>query len=386
MNKIYKNIFVFAICFVSIMGTAMTVTIEDSKNNQKEIKVFSKDNLTYEEQNRCTAPGLEKIGDITKNRYIIINGVANPLYCTFTDKEQALKNIKEEVANLLEILAKKYNLETLNDANWRKYEDALFEYLNVSTEGFESNEEFIKLRAFFDIYEGYELNDKILDYIKKEANLDSTRKYATVNYHHAFNLGIILPYFSPLAQEVNEIALSQTRQSVGMNVDAAANYAATWATGRNKPTYYSFSSDCANFTSQILEASGVSQVVYTSVHSGWWHKRTLLGGAIWTHSHSNSWTVADTFSRYMGVGYSTKNHYNFSANIRRGDFIAADWTSNGSWDHVGFVGNRNSTTITVNGQTYYNYIVAQHSKDYINFSSNTDWPTNDGRTWARVRR
>lgn len=88
----------------------------------------------------------------------------------------------------------------------------------------------------------------------------------------------------------------------------------------------------------------------------------------------------------MGVGYSTKNHYNFSANIRRGDFIAIDWTSNGSWDHVGFVGKRNTTTSTIDGLTYYNYIVAQHSKDYINYASNTDWPTSDGRTWGRVRR
>ena len=51
------------------------------------------------------------------------------------------------------------------------------------------------------------------------------------------------------------------------------SYASAHATSPNTPDYYYFShGDCINFVSQILEASGVSQDVYDSVYSGWWHK------------------------------------------------------------------------------------------------------------------
>ena len=143
--------------------------------------------------------------------------------------------------------------------------------------------------------------------------------------------------------------------------------------------------DCTNFTSQILENAGVSQEVYSSVYSGWWHKVT----SHWygdTHTHSQSWTMADVFARYMGIGYTTTGNVNFSTDIQTGDFIAADFDSDGDWDHMGFVTDRKS----YKNNHYYNYKVAQHTPDYLAWTSSSDngWDLagSDGGTYARVRR
>lgn len=87
----------------------------------------------------------------------------------------------------------------------------------------------------------------------------------------------------------------------------------------------------------------------------------------------------------MGVTNKTKKNTKFSSNIKKGDFIAADWASDGKWDHMGFVtGKKNKK----NGG-YYPYKVAQHSNDYNLWttSKKNNWEKDgDGRTYARVRR
>lgn len=73
------------------------------------------------------------------------------------------------------------------------------------------------------------------------------------------------------------------------------------------------------FVSQILENGGVEQDVNDSVYSGWWH---INHG--YENQYSRSWTIADTFARYMGVGFTTHDNFDFSVNIQRGDFVALD--------------------------------------------------------------
>lgn len=204
-------------------------------------------------------------------------------------------------------------------------------------------------------------------------------------------LGLLFPYYAPVAKLAESI-ITPIQMKATINIQPAVNYAIAHATNRNTPTYYSFrNGDCTNFVSQILEASGVSQVVYSSEHSGWWHKREVgFLGIGWKHTHSRSWTMADVFARYMGVTYTTKNHPNFSANILQGDFIAADWSSDGNWDHSGFVTARDNYSLSWNGSpAYYDYKVAQHTTDYNAWtsSSTNGWEnTSDGRTYARIRR
>ncbi len=152
----------------------------------------------------------------------------------------------------------------------------------------------------------------------------------------------------------------------GFDVDDGIAYAEAYAQFANYTDYYFFiNGDCANFTSQILEAGGVPQEVYSSNLYGWWH--TVSSGWPKSHSHSLSWTVADTFAKYMGVTYNTTSNAQFSANIQAGDFIAADFEDDGDWDHMGFVTQR--ATSLSNG--YYDYRVAQHTQNYLAWTSSS---------------
>lgn len=65
----------------------------------------------------------------------------------------------------------------------------------------------------------------------------------------------------------------------------------------------------------------------------------------------------------MGIGYSTTNHESFSNNLKQGDFISADFTNDGSWDHSGFVTEMGGGLCTSSGN-YINYKVAQHTSNY----------------------
>lgn len=60
------------------------------------------------------------------------------------------------------------------------------------------------------------------------------------------------------------------------------------------------------------------------------------------HKHSISFIRADTFAKYMGIGYTTNNHKNFSQHLERGDIIGLDKQNNGDRDHMAFVVDRNN--------------------------------------------
>ena len=108
-------------------------------------------------------------------------------------------------------------------------------------------------------------------------------------------LAMLLPCTEPLVQEFMESKKHAIVPYAGAayDVDDAVNYAITYATDPNTPTYYYFNNgDCANFTSQILENAGVSQIVYDDVAKGWWHKREKgFLGIGYKHTHSQSWST-----------------------------------------------------------------------------------------------
>ena len=81
----------------------------------------------------------------------------------------------------------------------------------------------------------------------------------------------LLPYDNPyvlnywgnsaISDEIDEVI--EEKNQINFSIPSAVSYATSYATSPNTPSYYYFShSDCTNFMSQILEASGVSQEVY----------------------------------------------------------------------------------------------------------------------------
>jgi len=213
--------------------------------------------------------------NINNTQFVVINGENNPLYKTFKSRPEAIKKIKEEIPDFLTTLSQKYNLFPLSIDNWLLYFEAMNEYLNSETVSEKEYEEYVILRRFFDIFENTDKNNTILDYISN-----------VPGYEQSADLSLMMPFYSPVAQRLNNQILSQPSLLAVFDKEASRDYAITYATSPNTPTYYYFSrGDCANFVSQILEAGGVKQEVYDSVHLGWWHKRKKV---LWWYEHEHS--------------------------------------------------------------------------------------------------
>ncbi|MEG0576880.1 MAG: amidase domain-containing protein [Bacilli bacterium] len=218
-----------------------------------------------------------------------------------------------------------YGLEKLSTENWGLYADKINQYKNDTAILDESGNQtisnennVIELEKFFDIFENKFENDKI----KKIVN-ETRLKNPSVSEEE---VALLLPNYSPMAEDFEARNLeTQNNYKIAKDLtrinDQGVNYAIRHATSINHPKYFYFNADCTNFASQILEASGVRQVGGSNEYSGWWHTGF---GTSYGHKHSISWINANTFAKYMGVGYTTKNHYYFSQNIRKYDFISFD--------------------------------------------------------------
>lgn len=155
--------------------------------------------------------------------------------------------------------------------------------------------------------------------------------------------------------------------SFAFNSSSAVTYSDNWATSRNSSNYPSFSSDCTNYLSQVMEAGGISEV--KSGSNQWWCDRYLLG-----FLNSNSWSVADDCKNWIlssnngtiTARWDTDSSTSYpsppddSANLIGGkEAIFYDWDSNGDMDHASFcVANGTSTDNTGSGD-----LINQHTSD-----------------------
>lgn len=334
---------------------------------------------------------------------INIQSVENSLLQEFESQSDAISKIKNRCENVLINLEEYYGFDNLSDENWKEYQEALYRILDdefasfrVSESDYEYGYRF--LRAFFDIYENKEKNETV----KEALSLGLDKVISVEGEEKATNEVIAenLPYDSPYSvgywklisisdlelnyDIIEEKSVDKTRESI--NLEPAIEYATNHATNPNEDSYYYFSrGDCTNFVSQILEVSGVQQEVYDSVYSGWWHK---YNPNAWfnKHTHSRSWTMADTFARYMGVVLTRNNHRNFSANVYAGSIIGADWTDDGDWEHMAFVTQADNY---VGSYGYYDYKVAQHTRNHHKWTSNSEnnweYVGMDGGRYGRIR-
>lgn len=344
-------------------------------------------NLEFNNTKHCDSPLLKQFGKIDREQTVVIEGKINPLYCTFVNEDYALRQLRSRVPNTLDLISSKYSLKEINKSNIVEYKNIL-NSLSDDSEFFQNNDELQNLKSFIDIYEGYSRNKKLLEKVEALKNKDKLSKEDKIE------IGMLLPYYAPLAIEASSYMQEQlgALRSALPDLNAAVRYAERYAWTPNANEYgvakqkFIIDADCTNFASQILHASGVSQVVYGNENYGWWHRKNWLGG----HDYSISWINADVFARYMGVGYTTTNHRSFAQNIIVGDFIAFDRESNGTWDHMGFVTYRDNSERWYNGKYYQNYIVAQHTSNYNMWVSEEQnhWEfigDNNGR-YGRVRR
>lgn len=371
--------FLAALLMVTISMGSITVMAEEqeSPNNEGIVSIQATD------IERAPSSMLSEIGSMSVKENLVVDDISVPLYVTFDSQDQALQNISTN--SVIQAIKNEYNYADISNENWNDYYDAMYELLDSDSCPSwynEENEDFRILRKFFDVYENEEKNIQIASQVTTATTTNDLAQ--NTDFLH------LLPYDSyvTLTQKSNAIAEDQaiTRATnLGFNIDKGIAYATKYAKTPNTTDYQKFSADCTNFASQILENGGVSQEKYNDESKGWWHTKSKVA-FVTVHKHSISWIRADTFAKYMGVGYNTTSNSSFSNNIKKGDFIAADFENDGDWNHMGFVTDKK--TSKTNG--YYDYKVAQHTSNYHAWASSSDngWDTigSDGGKYGRVRR
>lgn len=365
-------------------------------------------NLTKEEYLKTLCKN--DIEEVKHPNALSVAGKQIDLYCSFNNRDVALEKMLTKYADAISYMRTYIQIPTeINDSNWQELRNATF---SIYEKGLEIPERIVyqlsSIDSFFDIYENDDVNQNIVSLVKEYTSMKAVNQKVSSLNSILNKLDEIVPNYSDNFVTIAPMFTNTSTQGVvvpmvgsSLNVAAATAYANTWASSRNTGSYYSFSNgDCTNFVSQILEASGVQQVVYNSVGSGWWHKKTtscywvgLIYACSTNHTHSQSWTMADTFSRYMGVTVSTTNLLTWSQGLRQGDFIALDKTNDGSWDHLGYVTDTSGVIYSYDVPdkgyclAYSNFKVAQHTSDYNLWASNSGngWETYTSGRYGRVR-
>ncbi|ARU59971.1 hypothetical protein CBW65_02015 [Tumebacillus avium] len=127
---------------------------------------------------------------------------------------------------------------------------------------------------------------------------------------------------------------------------AAANYARQYAINYNW-NYRSFSQDCTNFVSQAEKKGGLPYV------DGWYQDEL----AWWYNDTTQTYTWVNAEDHYWLLSYTDRGSYTSStSNLRLGDVIQIDFTSDGVVDHTTIV-----TAIDASGNIY----ISQHTSNSL---------------------
>ena len=280
--------------------------------------------ITYVNANTANDDSFDK----KSGGYITVGGEVKELYKEFKNQEKALNKFKKDYNKELKKIQQKYKLKELSNDNWRKYRSYI--------EEIGKDDSIFEIRRFFDIYENKDQNVRIRQ-ISMNNSLDEKTKRELME----------LPYDGE-KKEIDQSGLLK------------------------------ISKDCTNFVSQIMEAGGVKQEKSYSKEKGWWHE--IKSGPAYTryHIHSISWVRARTLSRRLGIRHVCTSHREFSKYVYRGNIIGMDTDKDGDFDHLGFVTKTDNYEAQYGNKTFYDYKVAQHSRDYYAWAS---WKIN---SWADV--
>lgn len=330
-------------------------------------------------------------------RSIFIDGNTEVLYKEFSNRSVALEELKKDNIDFISYLTQTFGVEELSNSNWKRYHEII-----ISEDIDEKYDmEILLFRKFFDIYENTDKNNEINKMVDE---LDSSELSSVDTKESIINeLVVLFPNYTKFANKIKNVRGVELKEDFSnifikqdfkeirssdtniVNLSDAVNYAQRFAYNPNEgPFYYFHNGDCANFVSQIMQSSG------RPTTAGWWHRITKDWLGNYVHEHAPAWSMVNTFVHYFGVSNSTKSNREFSAILSAGSIIAFDSSDDGDWDHVAFVTESDNYIGTYSGYTYFDYKVAQHTRNYHAWTSSSEnnWEkigSNGGR-YALVRR
>lgn len=315
----------------------------------------------------CRAMGQDLNADLSllqrKDNIYSVEGKAYGLFDTFVDNDEAVIEFSTKYPSFIAD-AQASGLPALSCSSASGYKAfAIGNELSLLPD------DFGEIVSFLDILENPKENDGLIMQIDLLlANAESGRMTGE-------SVSALLDQLLPDGSgQDGSFVEGVTPYNSGINLEAANAYAIKYATSPNAGKYgYEISwgsgADCTNFASQILHAGGVGMVSTGNVNSGWWWKSVS--------NRSISWVRADTFAKYMGMGYSAKSWSTFKGNVRPGDFIGYDAANDGAIDHIGYVVDKIAGKLKI----------AQHSSDYLKWDTSTGWGSvGKNAVYYRIRR
>lgn len=367
---------------------------------------------------------LDVFGSVSYKKALCIEGEEYNLYPVFNDQTSALRNAENECSDLLAYLKSNYDLGAFGKNTVYAYYDRSFDLLDeidtlkedgdLTEAEYETlNNELDTLSLFMDIYENEKSNDEIIDEVNKidftqpaegtqvtenvyskienalsgisELELmlpDNTGAVEAITDYRDEQMKLLsendsvtlTPQIAELMAETSDVGAEKYGENGKFSVAKGVEYAAKWAKSYNKSEYGRCSGgDCTNFTSQIKHEGGVPLFNGTSkpYRAPWKYYKYGKGKINW----SDRWANADRFgkffgekSKYKGGSYTEPKRYkafvNFSKAVKKGSFIGYCKTSDGDWDHMGFVTEVTNNYKSYHGYKYRDFRVAQHSDPY----------------------
>lgn len=175
------------------------------------------------------------------------------------------------------------------------------------------------------------------------------------------------------------LSIASVAANPGYNREAARNYADSWCRGRNSIYNCSFTNDCQNFLSQVLNAGGLPQLWCADRWNSvcWWFTSCS--------DHSVSWVNVPTFNAHAqywnGVRFSLRPSFWY---LGAGDPILANWPGGASWDHAAvYMGEGIAWEGTKQGQ--YCQLRSQHTTDRCRVWVLDYWPPDTQfRLWTVI--
>lgn len=327
---------------VLLMSIALCIALYPVSN------VFASDKNDTSLQDTLLQIGLKSNNfSVNENLTITIENKTVKLCTTFTDVNSAISEIKSDDGYLY--LKNLYNLDEIDYDNYYTYKSLVYDEIE------KGNESLFKLRSFLNILENSHINESILSLIEEsELCINESEKEEKI-----MMAKLLLPYTS-YVEFVDENAIELLSTST-VDVAAMTNYATRFYSIVNPQYGYWSSADCTNFASQILYAGG------KEIEPLW-------------KPYTTVWVNANSFANHFKTRLQTTSVTTFAANLNAGDFAFLDFENDGVYDHTGYV-TAIGSTVTVNGYTFRNFKIAQHTSNYHEWasSSNCNWELNTGK-------
>lgn len=118
---------------------------------------------------RSDSTTYSSLSEPTRTDSITFLGRTEKLYREYTDMPGALSRFNSAYPVFISAVCKSAGLTSLTDSNWRSFIDAMYGFMNSTSNQGRYNNQFESAKDFFDIYENKAKNDKAKSVLSKDS-------------------------------------------------------------------------------------------------------------------------------------------------------------------------------------------------------------------------